>query len=576
MLSGIRISGQMPSVRISSYKSNLSSTDFNPGINQIDLQERSRQVLLMREIYSHAYRVIGWLGPDDHHGSRALLTLKSLFDSISRYSNGLEWLQKSPELYQIDKRIPSENGSPLEFNNTLESLQLLLGRPFWNRIWIVQELVLPVSIWIMCGTGLMQIPNSPLFGMIQKLQEVSKSPPDFMRSHAWLQFSNINFSPLERVATLRLGYHKDGPKEYKFLDHGPQSLLFALLLTQNCEASDPRDYIYGLLGLVSIDIEPNYEAATTADVFLDVAKRCFEAGEHWILSFAGIGVKNGTPNLLTRLPVPSWVPDWRLCRHGGYRNGGWPKTHAFPSDVAPRLYITDQTTLRWPGIVWDKIILVEERSGSSITEWDLVKRIDTNNSDSWSYPVPGMSRVQACIFLLLAGIDPQREEKLHLGSTAFHNYEWQFFASMFKEFVVQMCPTALPDAPLAVCQFENFFGKDIDEFCNAMFGRKWSEFSDREPRQQDVFDTYLLGVENILRSRRFFYSQNSYMGVGPLDVQDMDLICVLQGYTLPVILRKVDSFYVYVGECDVVGIMDGEIPKAVEEGKAEVIDIVIR
>ena len=48
-------------------------------INQRAHPERNLQVLLMRNIYSKAERVIDWLGPDENDGSQAIKAFKTLF-----------------------------------------------------------------------------------------------------------------------------------------------------------------------------------------------------------------------------------------------------------------------------------------------------------------------------------------------------------------------------------------------------------------------------------------------------------------------------------------------------------------
>ena len=47
-------------------------------INQRDRPDRNQQVLLMRNIYPRAERVIGWLGPDENNGSQVLKAFETL------------------------------------------------------------------------------------------------------------------------------------------------------------------------------------------------------------------------------------------------------------------------------------------------------------------------------------------------------------------------------------------------------------------------------------------------------------------------------------------------------------------
>jgi hypothetical protein len=64
--------------------------------------------------------------------------------------------------------------------------------------------------------------------------------------------------------------------------------------------------------------------------------------------------------------------------------------------------------------------------------------------------------------------------------------------------------------------------------------------------------------------RALFISSTGYMGLGPRAVKEHDMICVVPGCNISLLIRKVDSSQVLVGECFVWGLMDGE---GLEAGK---------
>ncbi|KAF2006487.1 HET-domain-containing protein, partial [Amniculicola lignicola CBS 123094] len=83
-------------------------------INQSDIPERNDQVLRMRDIYSNAERVLVWLGPEDED-------TELVFDEIhGRLIGGL-------------MRFEMKHW---------HALYSLLSRPYWTRVWIIQELYL--------------------------------------------------------------------------------------------------------------------------------------------------------------------------------------------------------------------------------------------------------------------------------------------------------------------------------------------------------------------------------------------------------------------------------------------------
>lgn len=62
--------------------------------------------------------------------------------------------------------------------------------------------------------------------------------------------------------------------------------------------------------------------------------------------------------------------------------------------------------------------------------------------------------------------------------------------------------------------------------------------------------------------RRLILTQKKYLGLAPEHVVPGDVVTILMGAQLPIILRRVDSHCILIGEAYVHGIMDGEaVPK---------------
>ncbi|KIX04888.1 uncharacterized protein Z518_05759 [Rhinocladiella mackenziei CBS 650.93] len=92
-------------------------------INQRDPEERSRQVSLMGNIFTFAARVYVWLGEGDADSDYA-------FDYIDNNAR--------------------------TYNHQILSLcfEQLTLRPYWTRLWVIQEIALARSVLILCGTKL--------------------------------------------------------------------------------------------------------------------------------------------------------------------------------------------------------------------------------------------------------------------------------------------------------------------------------------------------------------------------------------------------------------------------------------
>ncbi|KAK1981683.1 heterokaryon incompatibility protein-domain-containing protein [Colletotrichum cereale] len=94
-------------------------------INQADTGERSRQVEMMRRIFSSADLVLAWLGPRDLSlAFGALETIASARESSPVVEDflGLRWLRSRPD--------------PCEETDTWRQILAFLRLPYWTRIWV--------------------------------------------------------------------------------------------------------------------------------------------------------------------------------------------------------------------------------------------------------------------------------------------------------------------------------------------------------------------------------------------------------------------------------------------------------
>lgn len=97
-------------------------------INQLDLGEKSHQIKLMPQIYTNATSVMMWLGEEDGNTELA-------FDLI----------RSAPPNHLVELvRDGNEN------SKQWEALGSLLARPYWSRVWILQEALLSRDFAIMC------------------------------------------------------------------------------------------------------------------------------------------------------------------------------------------------------------------------------------------------------------------------------------------------------------------------------------------------------------------------------------------------------------------------------------------
>lgn len=123
-------------------------------VNQRDLEERSRQVKRMGDIYSKAMRVVIWLGPDADDSAVAFRTIPLLTALFK-----LDWTK-----YRVDPLpLPYNKDYWADKNHLLPIVERearaifnLIQRPWFERLWVWQETKLASSTAIiMCGNDTM-------------------------------------------------------------------------------------------------------------------------------------------------------------------------------------------------------------------------------------------------------------------------------------------------------------------------------------------------------------------------------------------------------------------------------------
>lgn len=89
------------------------------------------------------------------------------------------------------------------------------------------------------------------------------------------------------------------------------------------------------------------------------------------------------------------------------------------------------------------------------------------------------------------------------------------------------------------------------------------------PAHSDDADRFHQSAANACKGRKLFFTDGGKLGLGPMAMQQGDVLCVLFGGSVPYVLRIEGDFYRLVGECYVHDLMNGEAVAAMEEGRLE-------
>ncbi|KMU77002.1 hypothetical protein CISG_06237 [Coccidioides immitis RMSCC 3703] len=249
-------------------------------INQDNSKEKEHQITMMQRIFMSATGVFAWLGEksDDSDIAMEMLTQLALKLSDSDESSPQSSLQSS--IHTVSK-------------TALVAISDFLGRPWFRRAWIVQEVVFARNLTVACGDR--EMPWDDLYRSVQHcIEEAEKSVLEL----------NIpalrNTSAIPNLGNARMAYRTTGKIQVS------HDFLTLFELFQHTEASLRRDKLFALRGLASDAEDPVFDpdySATFERVALRYATVFIKRGRTAdLLYHAGRGSKPGE--------LPSWVPDW--------------------------------------------------------------------------------------------------------------------------------------------------------------------------------------------------------------------------------------------------------------------------
>jgi hypothetical protein len=483
-------------------------------INQEDVAEKNRQVPMMREIYQQAIRTMVCLGDGPDASKANWLLIK------------LETMAKLHSVEELSKRYMLEKNSP-----SWLALGRMMSHPWFNRIWIVQEVATANRVFVTYGGGLIEwglvywafcLFANPEMALLLPATDVA------MRREMALSLEHVHVINHIREATQ---------------NKTSLSLLDALSMCTRFGAKDPRDKIFALLGLVTHNLAiPDWVDynKSTEEVYRSTTRYLLSqtSDSLCVLNYAGIG----HPWELASLP--SWVPDWSS------------PLRASPFETAPRylhrynasggrshdpniLLNAGLNIIRLTGVHVDKIgIIAQARNMWLKVLTDEERDNSSGEMASWFKELQNLTE-QHCPNPYHTG--QTRGEALWRSIHGDRTVEGRPAPAILGDYYQAVQTLLLNNPPV---QSDNY-GATTDLTIKASRFISWSA--------------------STVRGRRFAVSKYGYMGWVPPLTEVGDLICIFAGVNTPFVVRphkRGEGFkmaYVLVGACYLNGMMDGEM-----------------
>ena len=498
-------------------------------IDQSSLDERSQQVAMMGEIYGRCQEVLMWLGETERRDpSSDRQTLEEGHDQLRRFLEAGNFTRNygdgDPDNYAVlvafaifyilssDRHVNelpcfAEHGASLwevsdSFAAGFKEFHNLMNLAYWTRIWIVQEIILPPSATV-------------VFGSINCPWDVVAQAGMIFENHANSCCLEVcsNFSAELKEVISTFSFKIRALEMIRLHRSIGTELDLAWILRQNFHrnASDNRDKVYGVLGLVSSprdvgSVIPDYKK-TVREVYEDVTMSI-------INSTASLSILTGEAT--RNAQFPSWAADWSQSS----------KKHLWQWEIerATMYHYYDATKNRK---------LMADRLSKSMLKVEVISigSIATVGPLMNSESMDDSSSMTCRDILTMASLPDDEEQSYKCGGTWADAYWRTLCGDMIVEIEGGLKYGMRRTQPEDRRKFElwrTICQGQYDDALNTVAG---------------VVDLqgYQASVMRATRNRKFFVTRNGYLGLGPDGMQPGDDVYLVSGSNVPFVLRKVDS-----------------------------------
>lgn len=533
-------------------------------INQSDHRERTSQIRLMNEIYSTASSVLAWIGeasPDDQLAANCMVSIPNGYKNKAAPEE--DWLV-GPNGFRC--AIPSmdlpENG-PVDGHESgtlalVTALAAFFLRPWFWRVWVLQEVA--VSRKAVMYYGDMAFPWGSVLTLANFMSE---------------RLSVFYHYTVERYPERKAGHLPEIWTRLAKAGYSQRPSMIDLLLTsRELKATDPRDNIYALLGLAKEcgrDCQHPFEVSadytiSRAEVFNDFTRKWIAHSKRTDILSAAEAFGGHRSYILESLATPSWAISFvdgtehvRTLSYQALYEASGNTTASLSPYSEPGILSLEGVRVDYPITISPE--LVTDITGMNLwfvldPDADALTSLWTRIASKARYDEADL--LQAYMLTLTGGFG-RRNHQVTFNWDSAGNYAMVY----------------PPE--------EDDLRRSRGDFARYWMAKNMS-FKGIEPKwrlqlqrwEEDSGPAWMFGqqVRRLCHNRRLCLSRCGLLGLCPKFVESGDIIVVLNGSSVPSILRPTSQFpsglshsasraaklpkFKFVGECYLHGVMGGE------------------
>ena len=510
-----------------------------------------------------------WLGEANKNSSNGMQLARLL----------LKVLDENPG---IDLKVENLEtlGLPKWNHGDWDALGGILRRPWFRRIWVVQEVVMSRKATVVCGED--ELSWSQLVHLVRSVRfashmqtfggsETTNARPvqgiidiDRMRNPRIRGIKSILLDSLLNFRSFESTEPRD--KVYALLGMSAGTLNpdhdVLLLKFRSSESAEPRDKILALFGVNPGILQPDYsmpvEKVFVLAAVLIITQHIQFRGQDFVDRAQWqhcMGLIFSAGRAHQRRVLLSWVPDWSIDFDTRPLWTGMRGEHYAGGKVRGEIELLPGDRVQLSGKIFDTVATV-------------------------GYPPDDEKPRQG----EQTGEDSSSEEALH-NSMASRIFDADNLVSRLPEYYPTgesirqaFKRTLMANRVPTGTSYRQATLDDVEQFYRGLRYLHYLKMSRTDTRMSSGWilpdSAHTSRYQNIFREtkgRLFFVTEKGYLGLAPKGTETGDMVGVLRGGDVPVVVKEEEGEFVLVGKGYVHGVMRGEVMKMVDIPERKII-----